>query len=230
MRSKSMNFRSYSAPGSETPRKPRRRDIFAGVVGLAGLLFILCVIFWFFYVGTWLVSEDPLEHAQAIAVLSGRMPVRALEAAKLYRAGYAPEVWLTRSTEPGKYLADLGVKYYGEEYYNAKILQHEGVPATAIRVLETPIVNTSDEIVVIKAALDATPLHTVIIVTTKPHTRRTRTLWRLITGGQGRAIVRAASQDPYDAERWWHNTRDSLDVVRECLGLLNAWSGLPVGH
>lgn len=225
-----MEFRNYSAPGSEPPPRPRRREIFAGLVGLAALLAVLLVVFWFFYVGTWLVAEDPLDHAQAIVVLSGRMPVRVLEAAKLYRAGYAPEVWLTHSTEPGRYLADLGVKFYGEEYYNAKILQHEGVPAAAIRVLETPIETTADEIVVIKTALDAAPLHTVIIVTSKVHTRRVRTLWRLLSGGQGRAVVRAASQDTYDAERWWHNSRDGLDVVRECLGLLNAWSGLPVGR
>jgi uncharacterized SAM-binding protein YcdF (DUF218 family) len=196
--------------------------------GSLGLLFILAAIFSFFYIGRWLVVEDSLDHAQAIAVLSGRLPIRVLEAAKLYKAGYAPEVWLTRSTEPAKSLAALGVEYFGEEYYNAKILIHEGVPPTAIRVLDPPILNTADEMVTIRTALNAAPLHTVILVTTKPHTRRVRTLWRLMPHDHSRAIVRAASTDPFDERHWWRTTRDALDVVREVLGLFNAWAGLPL--
>ncbi len=124
------------------------------------------------------------------------MPMRVLEAAKLYRAGYAPEVWLTHSTEPGKSLQKMGVKYLGEEDYDREILVHEGVPPAAIHVLEPPILNTADEIVAIKFALNAAPLRTVIIVTSKPHTRRVHALWRVLTHGDGRIIVRAASLDP----------------------------------
>jgi uncharacterized SAM-binding protein YcdF (DUF218 family) len=217
------------------------RHIFRGVLSL---LFWLFAAFCFFHVGNWLVVEDPLEHARAIVVLSGRMPIRVLEAAKLYNAGYAPEVWLTRSSEPAKSLTSMGVEFYGEEYYNAKILVHQGVPPTAIRVLEPPIVNTADEINTIKSALNAAPsfgtsgapnvasndraLHTVIIVTTKPHTRRVRALWRLLAPHDGEAVIRASSFDPYDPHRWYRTTRDALDVVREVLGLLNAWAGLPL--
>jgi len=44
-------------------------------------------------VGRWLVVEDPLDKAQAIVVLSGRIPMRAKEAARLYKAAYAPQIW-----------------------------------------------------------------------------------------------------------------------------------------
>jgi uncharacterized SAM-binding protein YcdF (DUF218 family) len=220
-----MPFRNNFAPANLPPLRRYTRHSTA-----LSLLFVLAVIFCFFYVGRWLVVEDPLDHAQAIAILSGRMPLRALEAAKIYRAGYAPEVWLTHSTEPGKSLQQMGLKYLGEEDYDREILIHEGVPAAAIHVLEPPILNTADEIVAIKFALNAAPLRTVIIVTSKPHTRRVHTLWRLLTHGEGRIIVRASAQDPFDARYWWRNTTDSLDVVREILGLLNAWAGLPLSH
>jgi uncharacterized SAM-binding protein YcdF (DUF218 family) len=220
-----MPFRNNFAPANLPPLRRYTRHSTA-----LSLLFVLAVIFCFFYVGRWLVVEDPLDHAQAIAILSGRMPLRALEAAKIYRAGYAPEVWLTHSTEPGKSLQQMGLKYLGEEDYDREILIHEGVPAAAIHVLEPPILNTADEIVAIKFALNAAPLRTVIIVTSKPHTRRVHTLWRLLTHGEGRIIVRASAQDPFDARYWWRNTADALDVVREVLGLLNAWAGLPLHH
>jgi hypothetical protein len=38
--------------------------------------------------------------------------------------------------------------------------------------------------------------------------------------------VRAAADDPFDPSHWWRNSTDALDVVREVLGLLNAWAGL----
>jgi uncharacterized SAM-binding protein YcdF (DUF218 family) len=156
------------------------------------------------------------------------MPLRAIEAARLYREGYAPEVWLTHSLEPGKTLADMDVAFLGEDYYNKLILVHGGVPEKAIHILEPPIVNTADEMKVIGAMIERSRGQSVIIVTTKAHTRRVRLLWRRLAGGNGRAIVRSASEDHFDPGHWWRNTSDALDVVREVLGLLNAWAGLPL--
>src|SRR2546430_12436790 len=74
----------------------------------------------------------------------------------------------------------------------------EGVAPEAIHTLNPPIVNTADEIKVIAPALAPGQDDTVILVTTKAHTRRVRLLWRRLAPGQGRAIVRAASGDPFD--------------------------------
>src|SRR6266446_4011211 len=199
------------------------RVLFASVG--AGLVLALVI---FIGVGRWLVVEDPLEKARGIVVLSGAMPVRATEAAKLYREGYAPEVWLTHSTEPAETLEEMGIPFVGEDQYNTLVLIHEGVPAEAIHVLESPIVNTADEIKVATSALARANGDAVILVTTKVHTRRVRLLWRRLAPGQGRVIVRAASGDPFDPGHWWRNTSDALDVVREVLGILNAWAGLPL--
>jgi uncharacterized SAM-binding protein YcdF (DUF218 family) len=205
------------------PRERGRRGLLAVCLG-ASLIAVVC----FFGVGRWLVVEDPLVKARAIAVLSGNMPVRAMEAAKLYREGYAPEIWLTHSAEPGETLAEMGIPYAGEDYYNMQVLIHGGVPQGAIRVLEPPIVNTGDEMNVIATALAGESERSVIIVTTKAHTRRVRLLWRRVAAGRGMAIVRAASDDPYNPGRWWRNTGDALDVVREVLGLANTWAGQPL--
>ncbi len=199
------------------------RVLFASAGG--GLVLALLI---FFGVGRWLVVEDSLVKARAIVVLSGAMPVRAIEAAKLYREGYAPEIWLTHSTEPAETLEEMGIPFAGEDHYNTLVLIHEGVPAGAIHVLEPPIVNTADEIKVVASTLARAKGQAVIFVTTKAHTRRVRLLWLRLARGQGRAIVRAASGDPFDPRHWWRSTSDALDVVREVLGLLNAWAGLPL--
>jgi uncharacterized SAM-binding protein YcdF (DUF218 family) len=206
------------------PRRSRVLPILSAVGG-AGLFLALVT---FFGVGRWLVVEDPLGKASGIVVLSGAMPVRAIEAAKLYREGYAPEVWLTHSTEPAETLEEMGIPFVGEDQYNTLVLIHEGVPAEAIHSLEPPIVNTADEIRVAASALARANGNAVILVTTKVHTRRVSLLWRGLVSGRGRAIVRAASGDPFNPGHWWRNTSDALDVVREVLGILNAWAGLPL--
>jgi uncharacterized SAM-binding protein YcdF (DUF218 family) len=206
---------------TEPARKPRLWPILA--LGL-----ISACLFDFFHLGRWLIVEDPLQNAAAIAVLSGRMPNRALEAANIYKQGYAPQVWLTHSTEPGATLAKLSVPYQGEDVYDKLILIHEGVPESAIHVLDRPIVNTADEMAAIGQALQRANPRRVILVTSKVHTRRTHTLWNHLSAANGDAIIHGVSDDPFDADHWWHNTSDALDVVREVLGLFNAWAGLPL--
>jgi uncharacterized SAM-binding protein YcdF (DUF218 family) len=206
----------------------RRRSRNLGIAAAIVCGALLLAIVMFLGVGRWLVVEDPLVKSRAIAVLSGGMPMRAMEAAKLYRQGYAPEIWLTHSSEPGETLGEMGISFSGEDYYNTRILIHEGVPPQAIHVLETPIVNTADETKVIGSALAREKDRTVIIVTTKVHTRRVRLLWRKLASGNGFAIVRAASGDAFDPRHWWRTTSDALDVVREVLGILNVWAGLPL--
>jgi uncharacterized SAM-binding protein YcdF (DUF218 family) len=215
-----------SEKGSETipQRHSRTRRI---VLGLAGIVLSGAVVF-LLYLGRWLVVEDTLEKAQAIVVLSGRMPLRAVEAAKLYREGYAPKVWLTHSAEPAATLEAMGISFTGEDVYNAQVLMHEGVPADSIRVLQPLIINTADELAAVSTALAEEKSGTVIIVTSKVHTRRVRILWNRLAAGRGRALVRAASDDPFDPRRWWRTTGDALDVVREFLGILNAWAGMPL--
>lgn len=193
----------------------------AGVILFVGLLL-------FFNVGRWLVVEDPLQKATAIAVLSGQMPDRALEAARVYKQGYAPRIWLTNSTEPGATMERLAIHYVGEDEYDRQVLVHEGVPESAIEVLDPPIVNTADEMKTIGEALRKEKHGTVILVTSKVHTRRTRALWNRLAAKDGAAIVHGVSDDPFDGAHWWRNTTDALDVVREVLGLMNAWAGLPL--
>lgn len=210
----------------ETRALQRRRKrqmvlVLAGVAVLGMFIFLLGI-------GHWLVVEDPLEKAEAIVVLSGRMPLRVLEAAKLYREGYAPKVWLTHSEEPGATLEAMGISYIGEDAYDLRVLVLGGVPADAIRVLEPPILDTADEIAAVSSALEQENGKSVIIVTSKVHTRRVRILWRRLAPRRVQAIVRAASDDSFEPRRWWRTSGDALDVVRELLGILNAWAGMPL--
>jgi uncharacterized SAM-binding protein YcdF (DUF218 family) len=214
-----------AADSDSRPAAPSRRSaLIASIV----LLFVVTIVVILFGVGRWLVVENPLEKSQAIVVLSGGMPQRALEAARLFHQGYAPQIWLTRPEQPAAALDPMGIANSGEDYFNSRVLRHQSVPATAIRVLEPQINNTADEIRAIAAEAARENASSVIIVTSKAHTRRVARLGRQLATGPTRAIIRAASTDSSDPAHWWRNTHDALDVVREVLGLLNAWAGLPL--
>ncbi len=182
----------------------------------------------FFGVGRWLVVEDPLTHADVILVLSGRLPERALEAAQLYKAGYAEQVWISPPVSPVDDLKAMNISFLGEDFYNEKVLIVQGVPADAIRILDRPDANTEAEVRQTVEDLRALNFRSVIIVTSKPHTRRVRTIWRKLVGPDPRMMVHYATNDSFDGAHWWRHTQDALDVVRESLGLLNAWAGFPL--
>ncbi len=197
-------------------------------IAAAALVVIIAAAWAIRGVGQWLVVQDALEPAQAIVVLSGRMPVRAREAAEIYRQGFAAQVWITRPASPEEELRQMGIGFVGEEFYNQRVLIQLGVPTDAIRVLDKPVINTEQEVLEISDALRQEGGSKVIVVTTKPHTRRVKAIWKRLVGNSPRLMVRYASQDGYDGVHWWRRTSDALDVVRELLGLANAWAGFPV--
>jgi uncharacterized SAM-binding protein YcdF (DUF218 family) len=204
------------------------RNFFRTVALVVVLVVCAGAIIAFRGAGRWLVRQDALAPADAIVVLSGSMPGRAEEAARLFRMGYAHEVWVSRPVEPREELAAMGVHYLGEEDFNREILIHGGVPDADVRVFPQPIINTEQEVEETCVQMKREGITSVMIVTSPQHTRRVRALWRKLAGKDLRLIVRASPQDAFDADHWWRNTRDTFAVVREIMGLLNAWVGLPV--
>jgi uncharacterized SAM-binding protein YcdF (DUF218 family) len=195
-------------------------------------VFILLIFFTalvgFRGAGRWLSHEDPLASADIILVLGGGMPHRAKEAGKVFGMGYAHEVWVTRPESPSSELEELGIRFVGEEEYTREILVHEGVPEASVHILPDPVVDTEQEVEEVAREMRRTRKTKVIIVTSPEHTRRVKALWKKLAGDNPNALVHAAREDPFDADHWWRNTRDALSVVRETLGLLNVWAGLPV--
>ena len=205
--------------------KGARRFLILLIVGV-GLLLI--VITMFRGVGRWLVRQDSLAPADAIVVLSGSMPYRAEEAGKIFQMGYSYEVWISQPASARSDLNAMGILYAGEEDYSREVLVHEGVPEDAIHIFPDAIEDTEQEIDEVTREMQRQKKSTVKIVTSPQHTRRVRAIWREIAGKDTKLIVRAAPEDPFDANHWWRNTRDALSVTREVLGLVNAWTGLPM--
>lgn len=181
--------------------------------------------------GAFLVVEDRLEPSAAIVVLNGHLPFRAMEAAELYRSGWAPQVALIRGHlwPEDRALEKLGIYRPQEWDWNREVLIRLGVPPSAIRFIDGRPRTTDEEVQVIARAFGDDEERPVIIVTSKYHTRRVRMLWNRLTGGRPRAIMRATRYDRFEPRSWWRDRRFALAVIREYLGLLHTWVGMPIG-
>jgi uncharacterized SAM-binding protein YcdF (DUF218 family) len=180
--------------------------------------------------GRWLVVQDVVQPARAIVVLGGHVPLRAMEAAELYRAGASKEVWVTQAEVfvEDEALERLGIKRPREHEYSRQVLLALKVPVSAIQVLPERNVNTAEELRSVAGHLRQSGGGSVIFVTSKLHTRRVRIIWDRVADGAGEATVRYTPDDPFDPNRWWRNTRDAMDFTREWFGIFNAWAGFPM--
>jgi uncharacterized SAM-binding protein YcdF (DUF218 family) len=180
--------------------------------------------------GSWLVVEDPLQPARAVVVFGGQAPFRAMEAARIYRQGWTREVWLTQgaASEEDIALGKLGIERPSDSEISRRVVERLGVPASAVRAMPERIVNTAEEVRAIGREVQRVGGDRVILITSKYHTRRVRILWHKLVGSRPEAIVRYASDDPFEPDRWWRTTQDAMRVPREWFGLLNAQLGFPV--
>jgi uncharacterized SAM-binding protein YcdF (DUF218 family) len=199
------------------------------------LLIVLVVLaalagtaFWAFRnLGRWLVAPDALQHARAIVVLGGNAPFRAMEAAEIYRQGWASEVWLLRdeTNEADETFTRLGIPHPSEQEYDQQVLERLAIPKAAIRILDPPTTNTVSEITLIADELRRKGGDKAILVTSPLHTRRVKTIWHLVVGDHPQAILRYDTLEPSDPDHWWRATGDIQDVGHEVLGLINARLG-----
>ena len=158
--------------------------------------------------GRVLVVADPLPpRADAIVVLAGSVPDRALEAADLYGAGRAPRVVVTRERLPRGQAA----------------LRQLGVPPTAILLLRRRAVSTESEARTIARWACRQGVRRLVVVTSRSHTRRARLILRQALGNGIELAMRPSRSDAFVAARWWRDRRDAKLVLSEYEKLANYW-------
>ena len=156
-----------------------------------------CVIFiirgeWLYW--SWnklLVVSVPMEKVDALIVLGGEPVARPLEAARLYKAGMAPRIYVTG-------IGDAGA--------NDRILIKEGVPASAITI-ESKAITTYSNATLLKPLLEAAHVRSAVIVTSPFHTRRALATFRKVIPEVRFGVVDASIG-------WWKTPQGRGDINR----------------
>jgi uncharacterized SAM-binding protein YcdF (DUF218 family) len=167
------------------------------------------------FLGSFLVVDEPLEPAAAIVVLAGQMPQREVEAAAIYRNGWAPRVVLVPGADAGE------IQPHGALNWQVRrgLLIALGVPAEAITVAAGHATNTLEELELARRTISSES-DRVILVSSNYHTRRVLSAWELTAPGLPRPIIRVAQDDLFDPNSWWRHAQSRATVVHEYLGLL----------
>jgi uncharacterized SAM-binding protein YcdF (DUF218 family) len=179
--------------------------------------------------GRYLQHEDPLRKADAIFVLAGTRLERPLEAVDLYREGWAPAVALSpgQIEDAEAMVRARGIRYELESEAVRDAMSQMGVPASAILIQGASVDNTAQEGNLLRGLAAQHRWHTIIVVTSKYHTRRTGFAMRRALRGSGiDVIVRSTRYDDSDPATWWHHRSDFRWVLLEWQKLLAYRLGL----
>jgi uncharacterized SAM-binding protein YcdF (DUF218 family) len=165
------------------------------------------------YLAGWLSAADAAQKSDAILVLAGGFS-RPFEAADLYRKGYAGKVYVSVPMRESQHrlLDDAGVAYPREEAVVREVLLKRGVPAAAIGFFGRDSVSTAAEAQAARA-LFGQDAHTLLIVTSPYHLRRTRMIFTDALPGADIRVI-ATSYDPFPAS-WWKDQNAARNVLLE---------------
>jgi uncharacterized SAM-binding protein YcdF (DUF218 family) len=171
--------------------------------------------------GDALVVNEPGPPADAIVVVAGGTPSREARAAALFQAGGAPRVLVSRQFVPGRVqtLIEMGIRPLDFQGESVRVLEKLGVPRDAIVTLDQPVEITETELRQVVVAARARGWHRVTLVTSGPHTRRVRLIWRREAAGAIEAGIVGAPDECSSADGWWRRRRCSEAVLHEYLGL-----------
>lgn len=195
---------------------------------VAAFLVLLLTGYGLSRLGAFLVVEDPLRHADAIIVLGGTMYERQLEAVDLFKDGLAPRIYLFRE------IADYGERVLIQKdipYLRAVDVQIDamvklGVPREAISILNEAA-NTASEARFVRQLVEEQHFSTIIVVTSKQHTRRARLVLSRRLADLGTTIVmRGSRYDLTDADHWWRDRPTVRFTMFEAQRLLGYWIGV----
>jgi hypothetical protein len=160
--------------------------------------------------GWALVVDEPLEPADMIVIAIDASGAGVLEAADLVRSGIATRVavFADPPDDADREFIRRGIPYEDGAARSTRQLNSLGVTATE----QIPIraSGTEAESEVLPDWCDMRQLQSVVVVSSRDHSRRLRrVLQRSMKGHQTRVMIRSARYSKFDPDKWW-KTRDGI--------------------
>ena len=171
--------------------------------------------------GRFLVADETPMPSDAVIVLNTGVEYypRIVEAADLYRKGLVKKVIINgnRKTDSLRELESRGFKKCCPWYENSlRILSLFGVPRNKVTWISAEdVYDTVSEAKVVGSEVLGQGLHSVLITTSKSHTKRAGFIWKKMYDGQLSIRTVAAKTDPYDPNGWWKDGRQIRWVMAE---------------
>lgn len=176
-------------------------------------------------VGEFLVQADEPARSDAVVVLSTGIEYypRLMEAAMLFQDGFAERVAINgnRKSEALIELERRGFQSCCLWYEDAvRVLELLGVPKERVIIINAESAyDTVSEAKLVGEVLSEAGITSIILTTSKYHTRRARYIWKKLFPDRFTIRAVAARNDPFSPEAWWKEGRQ----VRWVLAEYGAW-------
>jgi uncharacterized SAM-binding protein YcdF (DUF218 family) len=199
-------------------------------IKIAGLVVFICAIFIVLSheyllkkTGQFLVYQHSPQKADMIVVLNGRDTERSLAAVDLYNQGFANLIVIAHgSKQPG---SEEFWKKVGRDFDRKKFFQRAveamGIPPEALKMIGDGVTSTYDEAKVTKQFLIQNHYRSILLVTSKWHSRRAYLTFKTAFKDtkELKITVYPSKYDTFDPQRWWKNQSNIEIVMAEYLKL-----------
>lgn len=168
--------------------------------------------------GGYLLVEHPPEKADLIVCLTGQAIDRGLEAAELYKSGYAPRIFIGREELPEGYelLRSRGFRFPETRDLFFSMVQFLGVPEAAMVTTDRFVGSTIVEAQMVSDLVREKSYHSLIIVTSPLHTRRAWLTFKCaFAQDQVKLMMVPSRYSDFRADDWWKTRRHIRDLVIE---------------
>lgn len=182
---------------------------------LAAALALVLGTVAFLRLGLLFYRQDPLVAVDAVIPLAGSEMDRQLEAADLYKAGFARYIVLTRGhrEQAVELLEERGIHVPDPTEIARDAFVQFGIPREAVIIPPLAHDNTAHEAQTLTRLAREHGWRHLLVVTSRFHTRRAGFAFRRAMQGTGIEVsVRSTRYDTSDPEHWWR-TRENIRWV-----------------
>jgi len=168
--------------------------------------------------GKYLIVEHPSQKSDLIVCLAGRNIERGLATSDVYRQGLAPWIYVSMEEKPDglDILRQKGVFYPQSSDLLIKLLTELGVPKEKIYISDGPVKSTLEEAELIREFIKKKNYHSLILITSPTHSRRTwLTFKRILKDDKVRISVQPTPYSQFKPEDWWKKRRYLREVIFE---------------
>ena len=170
------------------------------------------------HLATGLVVNQPLVKSDAVVALGGGSPSRVLEAIDIYKEGLAGKIIIFRSGKPEgiDYIKSKNIDYKENADRDAILAEKLGVNQKDIIIFPGRVYSTKEEAEKLKKFALRKGYKSIIITTSKGHTKRSYLIFNRIFKNSGiNLIIKPSSYDSFDPNNLEKNKQHWKNVVLE---------------
>jgi uncharacterized SAM-binding protein YcdF (DUF218 family) len=175
--------------------------------------------------GEYLIWQQPAPQQADVIVIIANWDdtiIRVRAGADLYKEGVAKAIFVPRMEQMAglEEIKKLGINIPENRELVITILQGLGVPLYAIETSAQEVTNTWDEAQEVSNLVEQKGYKSVLLVTSKYHSRRAYLIFKDALKGKATVISVPSPYDSSDPESWWKRDEDAKKVIMEYQKLL----------